>query len=73
MCRVKETRSEKRFIYNILHKRLTTELATFGESVSTLKRALIFKIETMLPLTEMVVTLVVFVGEGAPVNELDGV
>lgn len=52
---------------------MTTELATFGESVSTLKRALIFKIETMLPLTEMVVTLVVFVGEGAPVNELDGV
>lgn len=71
--RVKETQSEKRFIYNILHKRLTTELATFGKSVSTLRRALIFKIETMLPLTGMVVTLVGFVGDGAPVKGLDGV
>uniref|UniRef100_K1RNE1 Uncharacterized protein n=1 Tax=Magallana gigas TaxID=29159 RepID=K1RNE1_MAGGI len=58
---------------SILHKRLTTELATFGKSVSTLRRALIFKIETMLPLTGMVVTLVGFVGDGAPVKGLDGV
>lgn len=52
---------------------MTTELATFGKSVSTLRRALIFKIETMLPLTGMVVTLVGFVGDGAPVKGLDGV